>query len=183
MRVSNSSMEWPRALLEKYGLEVYLFGDDHDLQQGLAVVGIFGFPLSDGLPLLMGFGARSHLFEACEKARAEVYQRLAFMFDEPLLAELPSPSPSPTYHLDYYHCPLSWPYLKDWLHGKLTPIEILSTAPQWSDLSFARLMSDQKKGLYLIKAISDKALPLTFGCGNPQVNIRMNEQQATHPIA
>jgi hypothetical protein len=182
-RLPASIIHWPGVLAEKFDLAAYHFGDDNDLKQGLAVVGIFGFPRAADLPLLLGWGARAHLKEACEKAMDEVYQRLAFLIEEPLLSELPSVRASPTFHLDYYHCPHSWSYLKQWLLGALDPMEVPSLAPQWSDLQFVQLMADANQNIHLIKALSDHALKLTFGSDYRPFDQSLTPPIPAHPIA
>lgn len=176
----------PRALLPHYEIQAYLFDLGHDRAQGLAVVGVFGFPREARRPLLLGFGAGPTPTAATQKALKEIYQRYAALWEEPLLQELPPLAPTPLYHLDYYHCPLSWPYLRKWLDGSLRERDLDLQPPQWSDLSFvqwARIPTAQGGDLFLVKATAANAFELTFGGGHPKLPPSFGPELPAHPIA
>ncbi len=177
----------PTFLNDHYEVKTFIFEEPQDLKYGISVIGIFGFPKNLSNPLLMGFGANETRALAAEKALSEVYQRLAFLWEEPTLDQLPYPAPTPQYHLDYYHSPIAWPYLHDWLNGNLTSMELGFREPMWTDLTFADLMAanseKNKNKLFLVKAIAEPSIPLTFGSGNPKLPLPIVGQNAIHPIA
>jgi hypothetical protein len=174
----------PIELLNNFEINAYLFSEFDDDEQGIFVIGIFGFPKTQDTPFIMGLGAGASQAEALKKAITELYQRLAFLWGEPLPDKTPEFTINPQYHLDYYSFPSSWPYLKDWLNGKLTPRQLNFRHPNWKDLFFVKLdLPEISSEIHLIKAISNHNIPLTFGIGNPKIAFEVEDQEAIHPIA
>lgn len=174
------------ALADRYQFHAFLFNSGKDIDQQIAVVGIFGFPRGQKDPLLMGFGGAAKVNVAVSKATNEVLQRLISLKDEPLSTDWPEPSATPLYHLEYYQVPEAWNYLKQWLGGELKELPIALPVPRWRDLQFFKLpLLDlpNKESLFLIKARSDLAFDLTFGKGHPKIDAAMSAQIPLHPIA
>jgi hypothetical protein len=171
-------------LMAAYEVNAYSFAEPSDTDQGINVVGIFGFPKSEITPFIMGLGAGATQEIALKKAMVELYQKLAFLWGESIPDQIPLFNTNPQYHLDYYSCPKSWPYLKNWLNGNLISRDLNFRAPSWQDIFFVKLdLPSELNGIYLIKAISNHNIPLTFGIGNPKIPFAVEGQEAIHPIA
>lgn len=175
----------PDEIKRLYEIQAYSFSESDDRKKGIAVVGIFGFPKEGGtVPFVTGYGAAETESHALLKALDEVYQRMAFLWDEALPQSLPELNSTPVFHLEYHHCPLAWPHLKKWLSGGLSEVPMLLKSPDWTDLSFTQLpVPPELANLFLIKAHSPTGIPLTFGWGNPKIERALTEQEAIHPIA
>lgn len=183
--ILNWQAKIPNEISEQYEINAYSFQEPNDTNDSIWVVGIFGFPkfISDA-PLVMGFGASKSQDLALDKAIGETYQRLAFLWGEEKLTELPKAKACPGFHLDYYHSPSSWPYLKDWLNGCLDSVKLDFSPATWNDLFFAHFtFLDQSAQVHLIKTISNSNIPLTFGNYNPKILFPLPGQSAIHPIA
>lgn len=124
------------------------------------VAAILGFPRDPGGSLARGFAARASLEEALEAAALEALQGLAFLWEEPLPAAAPAPSPTPMFHLDYYLWPAHHAHLRRWLSGGHAgaPSEEPSDEVRYEDLTPPAL-----GGLRVARALRPSARPLLFG--------------------
>jgi hypothetical protein len=136
-----------------------------DARSPFEVAGVFGFPTSQDVPIAVGYAARSSLLEAMEAASREALQLLAFLWAEPIPAEMPPAGPSALHHLDRLLCPMTHERLRAWLDGahrefgSLVDAPPPAGAPTFVDLTPAWLGG----GLRVAKAIVKDALPLAFG--------------------
>jgi hypothetical protein len=183
--ISNLQSVIPKEIFEHYEINAYSFQEPSDAAENIWVVGIFGFPkyISEA-PLIMGFGAGETQALALNKSIGETYQRLAFLWGEEKPTQLPKMLPCPGFHLEYYHCPASWAFLKDWLNGNLNSIILDFQPTHWRDLFFAHFTFLNKTSqIHLVKTISNTNIPLTFGNFNPKILFPLLGQSAIHPIA
>jgi ribosomal protein S12 methylthiotransferase accessory factor YcaO len=149
---------------------------------GVEVVGVFGFPDRDTLPVISGFGGRPNWQEAHAAAVSEAMQLLGFLWGEPVAEEAPSCGPTPLHHLDYYQWPPHRAHLRRWLelgHERFLPARLPEpgTPVMFADLTPAWLES----GLRVAKAICDSAAPLTFG--DSPFACHLPSELRPHPVA
>lgn len=174
----------PANLFHLYDLRAYLFDEPGDFEQGIFVVVIFGFPKKLGPPFLIGLGCANTVESAFQKSLSETYQRLGFMWDEKPPTRFPDFSLTPDFHLHYYEHPDSWSFLKKWLEQEFAPRELNFAPVKKSDIFLVNLeLESIPKNLFLIKAVANNAIPLTFGIGNPNLPFLLVGQEGIHPIA
>jgi hypothetical protein len=157
---------------ECYEWTAHAFPDEErGFSHDLSVVGVFGFPRLAGVPLVMGYAARTSLDEACDAALREALQQLGFLWGEALSETFPESAPTATYHLEYYQWGSHARVLRNWLEsghcryakacddhqGQGADDERVS----YVDLTPAWLSPE----LRVAKAISSRATPLVFGQG------------------
>jgi ribosomal protein S12 methylthiotransferase accessory factor YcaO len=130
----------------------------------LEVVGVFGFPLTTGVPLAFGYGARPTLEDALGAATREAAQLLAFVWGEPIPDRLPEPDPTPLAHLERFQFPEMHAILRRWLDGAharhartspfaaTSPFHLVDLTSQWLP-----------EGLQVARAIGGSTIPMTFG--------------------
>jgi hypothetical protein len=155
--------------------------------QECQVVGVFGFSKTKNLPLFFGFGAGTDLSDTVRHAWDEALQRLIFTFDGPFSDILPPCQATPDYHLDYYLNPSSAVHIQEWLDYP-PPIQQAPSPRNYlvdtSSVDFIDLTPSHLEGrLWVVKGISNKHLPLTFGNWIPDFGIRKNIDSIPHPIA
>jgi hypothetical protein len=145
------------------------------------VVGVFGFPGSNDLPVALGFGARGDLGGAVRRATGEALQSLAFLWGEPV-SEEPPPAPSPMFHLEYFQARAGRALLRKWLSGARAPrartpethcsartVRYVDLTPTWLG-----------RGLRVAKAMCSGAETLVFGDAPTRTHLPL--ELRTHPI-
>jgi hypothetical protein len=156
---------------------------EHSFSRGIEVVGLFGFPLREGTPLVMGFGARPDPSHALDAASAEALQGLAFLWGEPTPQSLPAIGPTAGHHLDRFQWRGNHENLRLWLdgahmrHGAINvprgtalPLAFIDLTPPWLG-----------GGMRVAKAVCGMATPLTFG--DAPLGRHLPPELQTHPIA
>jgi hypothetical protein len=185
-RVPFPREEWPT--IASYDWRAYRFAEviPGHFSSAVHVVGVFGFPLGEECPLVLGFAGRSREADAMEAARGEALQLLAFLWGEPLPEpERLSEEPTAGMHLDTYQLPGAHAAIRRWLEGdhsrfaergdrKRRVVERQQVA--FVDLTPAWLPA----GLRVAKALCDDAIPLTFG-KSPWV-AHLPSELRLHPI-
>jgi ribosomal protein S12 methylthiotransferase accessory factor YcaO len=150
---------------------------------GVEVVGVFGFPRTDGAALVTGFGARGDVSSAFVAASGEAMQLLAFLHDEVAPASLPAMGPTPGHHQDRFQWHGNHAPLRRWLagahvgHARQRPAADVDSEVAFVDLTPSWLGA----GLRVAKAICTTATPLTFG--EPPCSSHLPEDLRAHPIA
>jgi hypothetical protein len=155
--------------------------------QTCIVLGVFGFPKKDKLPLFFGFAAGNNLKEVFQHAWDEAMQRLIFTADGPFPNALPQCQSTPDYHLDYYLYPPSSQLIRDWLEGPKRE-GITAGPPRFdkkpSQFSFLDLTPQHLKNrLWVLKGCSEEHLPLVFGNWTPPLKEYKAIDIIPHPIA
>lgn len=158
------------AQLQEHDLVAYAFPEttEGSFSRGIHVVGFFGFPRRDDIPLIWGYCARPSERDALLGAVHEGLQGLAFLWGEPIEDDVPPLTPTPMFHLERWQHRKHHALLRRWLDGEHLrygrvepPLPIGWTAPE---LAFVDLTpSWLQGGLRVAKAISSQALPLIFG--------------------
>jgi hypothetical protein len=167
VRINGDLGSWIPSGTRSYDWRAYLFPAPETLAMGreLEVVGVFGFPQSEGRPLVFGYAARPNRAEAATAAQREALQLLAFLWDEPLPSRPPDPLPAPMTHLETYQLPERHPLLRQWL-DEGHALHHTAGAGRDADCTvrFAELTPPWLHGqLHVAKAMCDAALPLTLG--------------------
>lgn len=177
------------ALDANYQVEAYRFSGDADVE----VVGVFCFPRSGEVPATplgprwaCGFGAGGTLTEAKGRALRETFQRLAFLWDSTGLPEddVPDSGVTPDFHMDFFESPANLRRLRDWLEqgrGALGEVSAKGDgAVRYADITPTSLRGKA----FVLRAISESMIPLTFGIGNPVVRAcSAPGPDWVHPIA
>lgn len=169
--------------LQSYDVQASLFPPAPAVTLGLdvVVVGVFGFPKREGLPLLLGYGARRLQVDAIEAAIRESLQALGFLWGEPLPSELPALGPSPAAHVEAMLYPPNHDRLRSWLrdgHEQFAP-PARDCEPH-GKVVFSDLTPSWLSGLFVAKASCPQARPLAFGA-SPFVQHLPADLRA-HPI-
>lgn len=163
------------------------FYDFHWAQlQGRTFV-LAGFPKNSDWPFVFSSGLGDSEEQSLEKTKREFYQKLAA-----LKGEEPSDglldSPTPIFHLETYLRPENYRRIKQWIQGESKPIAVkdnrfheklheLSCEVRVHELQFSDRL------LYLARASSKQALPLTFGRGYEFLPSNYPVEFEVHPIA
>ncbi|HVJ94611.1 MAG TPA: hypothetical protein VM580_32720, partial [Labilithrix sp.] len=172
----------PLGRAKSYDWLAYSFPEPNALafSCGIEVVGVFGFPLRDGVPFVLGLAGRDSARAAFDAAAAEALQLLAFLWGEAPPDEAPH-RPGPMQHLDTYQVPGAHHAVRRWLEG--AHLEFGTKRPAASagrigyvDLTPAWLPSH----LRVAKAVCDQAMPLVFG-ESPH-SAHLPRQLRIHPI-
>jgi hypothetical protein len=176
-----------------YEWRAYRFGTTRaePWTHGVEVRGVFGIPLSDGVPFIAGYGARLDAAEALEAAKSEATQLLAFLWGEALPTELPASAPHAGAHLERLLYPGHRQTLVDWLEGQHTMRPdgpLLPTPARASsddgevEVVFADLTQSFLAGQFAVAAaIHPRALRLRFGEGPETASLP--PELRLHPIA
>ena len=174
----------PLAHAQSYAWRAYLFpAGTTPIVNTLSVVGVFGLPSSDDLPVVSGYGAQPERGEALTGAVREALQQLGFLWGEAVVDTLPDLAPTPLAHLERYQWPGNRRALRKWLEkghqryfvprdvglSKAAPCHFVDLTPAWLG-----------EGLRVVKAVCDDALPLVFG-ENPLAN-HLPTEIRFHPI-
>jgi hypothetical protein len=189
VRIATPDGPFSRELADEYDLEAYSFphpSEPDEVAGGIRVVGLFGFPKTERVPLIYGLGARDELFGAIGAATLECIQRLGFLWGEEIPKAEPRFSPTADFHQDFFLHPPCQSRLHDWLaggHGDFREDLTLSClVPHTS--GFVDLTPRELRGrLFVAKAIPSDELPLTFGYGHPRVRGELPSSLSVHPIA
>jgi len=152
--------------------------------QEIPVLGVFGFPKTENLPVFFGFAAGSDLKDTFQHAWNEALQRLIFTSEGPFPNALPDCQATPDYHLDYYLHPPSSGLIQEWLDRPASSsvagqTDLCSKQVQYVDLTPPHL----EGRLWVLKGISDIHAPLAFGKWTPSFGERNNLPFVPHPIA
>jgi len=132
------------------------------------VVGVFGFPNSDELPMVSGYAGRPTAEEALDAAVREAMQVLGFLWGEPPTPTDPDLQPTPLHHLEHFQWPAHRTELRRWLAGEHAayerPDEPGSGPEPSNDVRFVDLTPAWLDSpLRVVKAVCDAAMPLAFG--------------------
>ena len=149
--------------------------------------GIFLLPKTSEHPFVFGLGAHSNAQKALEKAEKEALARLGFLWQEIPSSSIPSFSPTPMYHQEYYLVPKHLEIIKQWLDGPKNS----TRNPQQSEkplfVNFADLGRPNTAEEYRIaRAYSSEVIPLVFGRYPFEAfhaNIDDKGQTFLHPVA
>lgn len=154
------------------------FGDD------LEVVGVFGFPVRDELPVAVGYCAKRRLADALTGALREATQMLAFLWGESVPTVVPELAPTAMFHLDALQVPERRVLLQRWLSGAHVAYRTENgqnrasrPAVRYVDLSPSWMAGECR----IAKAMCDEAMQLVFGRGPFLANLPAELQ--IHPIA
>ncbi|MBS2018705.1 MAG: YcaO-like family protein [Deltaproteobacteria bacterium] len=156
----------PIAATESYDWCAHAFdapseGETSDVK----VVGVFGFPRREGVPLVLGYGARGTEGEALDAATREALQLLAFLWGEPVTNEAPPVGPTAMHHLERFQFAGHHGQLRRWLagahlaHGGVRAPQAAETQVRFVDLTPAWLAGR----MFVAKAYSPASMPLAFG--------------------
>ena len=152
--------------LQSYDVLASLFPAAPGVTLGLdvAVVGVFGFPKREGLPLLLGYGARKTQSDALEAAIRESLQALGFLWGESLPSERPELGPSPGAHVEAMLYPPQHDRLRSWLRDGHERFAAGCPGNQpRGEVVFNDLTPSWLRGLFVAKASCPQARPLAFG--------------------
>ena len=160
------------------------------LDEPLLTVAVVGLPNIEGVPLVLGFAARTDPREATKAAADEAVQRFGFLFGEDIPMAPPALSPTPDYHQEFFLYPPSQRLLQDWLDGedlenKASPTRNRSdvSQPCLGETRFVDLTPPHLSGrLFVVKAINARAEPLVFGEPAPHRRGTCAARRV-HPIA
>jgi hypothetical protein len=170
-----------------FAWEAYRFaGDSGAGSPAVEVIGLFGFPESDALPLVFGYGARPDRAAALAAALTEATQLLAFLWGEPVTDQAPPMTPSAMFHLEYFQVPAHRPLLRRWLaSGHADFAARVERRRPWAldDVAFVDLTPAwlQECGFCVVKALCDAALPLVFGLAPHAAHLP--DELRVHPVA
>jgi hypothetical protein len=167
IRVQDGVVSSILAAAPSYDWRAYLFPapDAPVIRPDVEVVGIFGFPKAQNMPLVFGYGAHSDRSEAALSARREAMQLLAFLSGEPIAEVAPEPLPVPMTHLETYQVRDRHSILVRWLdeghgaHYRPLPTDAKDDSLRYADLTPSWLAGH----LRVAKAICPAALSLAFG--------------------
>ncbi len=186
----------PESLALPYSDIVSVLQDEFDVRvvrfasARSAVIGVFGFPKDLKKSAFFGFGTSNSLDKAIRKAFRESLQRLGFTWGEDpcvqegnVFAEFKGRTAED--HLEFYLNPESTFILKDWLTGKLEErysnqiVNVIDERVLYADLTPPQL----RGRVWVLKAIYDECMPLTFGSAHPWVLPVSGTDRIPHPIA
>lgn len=173
---------YPKSLMEDYEILSFQFSKEPDD----IVTGIFMVPRLPNIPLAYGFGAAPNLESSLEKSRRELDQRLGFLWGEELPSTCPEFSPTSYFHQEYFLQPQMSHSLKKWLLGERKAIPLhLPYDQKNGSYSYVDITPDLVKDkIYVVRALHEHAMPLTFGVGHPWIKANnLPEDLKVHPIA
>lgn len=155
-----------------------------DPGSGVVVCAVFGVPCQPRLALVRGFGAGRDAAAALGRAESECLQSLAFLHDEAPPDAEPVVEPTPMFHLDWYLYRRSHRALENWLtNGHAPRLEVGRSRPKIGQMLFADLSgADPEKQGFVARALTDDAVPLTFGADHPDLRGRASPTPV-HPVA
>jgi hypothetical protein len=175
----------PLVASHTYEWHTYAFpalGSDH-FARDVSVVGVFGMPASDDLPVVSGYAARPQAADAVDAAAREALQLLGFLWGEPVTSSIPPTAPTPLAHLERYQSLDARPLLRDWLdrgHERYRDVSVYGLGRD-STVSFVDLTpSWLRGGLRVVKAVCDAAVPLAFG--ESPFGAHLPPELRAHPI-
>jgi hypothetical protein len=150
-----------------YDWRTYLFpvGDAPVIRPDVEVVGVFGFPKAQKMPVVFGYGARSDRSEAVLCAQREALQLLAFLWGEPIPDVAPDPVPVPMTHLETYQVRDRHETLLRWLEeGHAAHHRPLTAAGADDSVRYADLTPSWLTGRCRVaRALCPAAISLAFG--------------------
>lgn len=146
------------------------------------VSGVVLYPKNLNDPLVFAFGAGQSLNESIQKAEAETWQRLGFLWGEEIPGSEPEFLPSQLYHQEYYLYPEHHPLIESWLKGQFYQAD-KTPLPDILHLSFVDISSAQMPQFKVAKALSHEAIPLVFGKWKEGLFAELDEDRLIHPIA
>ncbi|MBL6989387.1 MAG: YcaO-like family protein [Bacteriovoracaceae bacterium] len=183
LNLNQSNALCPQFQSNYYDFEYYRFVNNMD-ESEVCVVGMFAFAKNDDLsPLVYGFGAHVKFTEAVEHAQRECFQRLGFLWGEDFSSQLPSFSPTPDYNQEYFlrknnHC-----LIRNWLAATHKNIGSFVTDFSKENIVYVDLTPKRYKGSYVVvKAISDKRVPLIFGRRYEVFGNQIPKELMIHPV-
>jgi hypothetical protein len=160
--------------------------------RAFTVVAVLAFPRAESTPIAYGFAAHLDRELAIKAAAGEAVQRFGFLFGEAVPGEVPSVSPTPDFHQEFFLFPPSHRILCEWLDstsetsgssGSPSGTAAGSGPDVDDDLLFVDLTPKHLRGLLLVaKAICERAEPLVFGEPAPH-RARANPDRRVHPVA
>lgn len=171
----------------RYDWKAYTFpAEPGSFSENIHVVGMFGLPLEDGLPVAMGFAGRPVLADALDDAAREATQQLAFLWGEPVPVSVEGLAPGAALHLDTFQLAAHRSKLRRWLagdHVEFAPKRPDRTSPsapiRFIDLT-AGWLADGADDLRVAKALCDDALVLAFG--DAPLTRHLPAELRIHPI-
>jgi hypothetical protein len=175
----------PLSRTRSYRWRAYAFPDSDrsPLAPDVHVVGMFGFPVREGVPLVFGYAARSKPDAAVEAAMREAVQLLAFLWGEDVPQAAPALTPTPLYHLETFQCRSRHEVLSRWLeegHRRYRR-DAANPPPRSTQVDFVDLTPGWLAGRFRVaKALCDAAIPLTFG--QSPMTAHLPEDLRVHPI-
>lgn len=182
-RVELSTEDAPLAATRSYQWEAYAFRPcpHGDLDPEIAVVGVFGFPSADDVPLVVGYAGRPNHVDACNSAMREALQQLAFLWGEPIPTEAPQMGPTALHHLEYWQYRGHHRVLRRWLSGAHARharprSDVGSSTVRYVDLTPAWMTEHR-----VVKAVCPEGTPLAFGLS--PVTAHLPEELRVHPIS
>jgi hypothetical protein len=186
VRVAMDPSAAPIARMRSYEWSAFSFPApaDHDFAPGVEVVGVFGFPCAPSEPFAVGFGARDSVTGALAAAAREALQLLSFLWGEPVSSQAPDPTSTPMCHLETYQARDRQELLRRWLEGRHRAYGRKDGSGEptgRASVAFVDLTPAWMQGnLRVAKALSDAALPLTFGLS--PLTAQLPEELRIHPI-
>lgn len=162
----------PLASAQSYELCAYSFPEERAsaFSSGIEVVGVFGFPMRDGIPFVLGMAGRPSVDAAFDAAVLETLQTLGFLWGEPLPNAPPeAATPSPSLHLDTYQVNGAHRAVRNWLDGghvRYAPSSLASRdqSPRSESVGFVDLTPPWlPSGWRVAKVVCSEATPLVFG--------------------
>ena len=153
-----------------------------DFAPDTAAVGVFGFPFQPAAPFVFGYGARDTVKSALDAATREAMQLLAFLWGEPLGEGSPEPAPTPMCHLETFQRRDRQELVRRWLGGAHRQYRRSHQEPLDRAVRFVDITPTWLEGrLHVAKALSEAALPLTFGLS--PLTAHLPHELQLHPIA
>jgi hypothetical protein len=182
----DSQLELARTLspaLYEIGTYVFPSTTDSRSEAQLEVVGVYGFPKRDEVPLVYGTAASCTLAAALESAERECIQRLGFLWNESVPREEPDFAPTAWYHQEFFLWPASHKRLRAWLDGEHEDLTCRRARSACMDRPrFVDLTPEHLRGrIWIVKALADGIIPLRFGRFHPDT--KSASPDGVHPIA
>jgi hypothetical protein len=147
-------------------------------------------PLAWTTPLAYGFAAHLSREDAIKAAANEAVQRLGFLLGEPIPQAVPSFSPTPDFHQEFFLFPPSHELLRRWLEGNPdasgsqggTAVDD-GRRHRDDEVLFVDITPNHLRGsVFVTKALCSSAEPLVFGEPAPH-RANTGEARRVHPIA
>src|SRR5262249_33398993 len=150
-----------------------------------------GFPIREGAPLVIGYGARPDADSALGAAVREALQQLAFLWGEAIPVAAPAFAPTPVRHLEWFLWPAQHALLPHWLAGgHLRHVQADAPPkrrrrggePAANEIRFVDLTPEYfRDRLRVVKAFSSDAAPLAFG--DPPFTRHLPVELRVHPVS
>lgn len=169
------------ALQEYYDFEVRLFPSSATQQQGVYALGVFGFPKGRLNPRVYGSAVAESVEEAITLANKEILQSLGFLWGESIPETLPVHSPTPSFHQEYFLYPESIDRVRAWLHAESAPPKSRTPSRNFECIYVDLTPPGLQSKICVVKAISENAIPLTFG-GCPFFVHTQTDERVIHPF-